>query len=90
MRVITTDENYHTVLHPGRVNDIEIIEMTAIVCKVPVKGMQSPLKVYIAFKTSASGGNTELRSKSARVKVEKRVNADLKVYMSTLYKEPNE
>jgi hypothetical protein len=67
MRVITTDENFHTILHPGRINDVEIIEQTAIVCKVPVKGMTSPLKFSIAFKTSSSGSATEVRSKSARV-----------------------
>jgi hypothetical protein len=26
MRVITTDENYHTVLYPNRNNEIEVIE----------------------------------------------------------------
>jgi len=44
MRVVTKDENYHTVLHPGRVNEVEVIEQTSIVCKVLVNGMASPLK----------------------------------------------
>jgi hypothetical protein len=26
MRVVTTDENFHTVLYPNRLNDIEVIE----------------------------------------------------------------
>ncbi len=50
MRVVTTDDNYHTLLAPNRMNDIEVIEQTPIVCKVPVKGMLSPLKFVIAFK----------------------------------------
>lgn len=33
-------------------NDIEVIEQTPIICKVPVKGMLSPLKFVITFKTS--------------------------------------
>lgn len=47
MRVVTTDENFHTVLYPNRINDIEVIEQTPIVCKVPVKGMLSPVKFVI-------------------------------------------
>jgi len=26
MRVVTTDDNYHTLLAPNRMNDIEVIE----------------------------------------------------------------
>jgi hypothetical protein len=44
MRVVTNDENYHTLLHPGRINEVEVIEQTPIVCKVFVRGMVSPLK----------------------------------------------
>ena len=83
MRVITTDENCHTLLLPGRVNDLEVIEQTAIVCKVPVKGMPSPLK--FAVKTSAPSG--ELRSKTVS-KAEKK--PDLKVYLSSHHKEPSD
>jgi len=56
MRVVATDENFHTVLYPGRVNDVEVIEQTPIVCKVPVKGMLSPVKFVITFKTSSGEG----------------------------------
>ena len=69
MRVVTTDENYHTLLHPNRINDIEVIEQTPIVCKVPVKGMLSPLKLSIIFKTSSNNGAVgvnDSRSKSLK------------------------
>jgi hypothetical protein len=26
MRVVATDENFHTMLYPNRVNDVEVIE----------------------------------------------------------------
>ena len=52
MRVVTTDDNFHTLLTPNRMNDIEVIEQTPIICKVPVKGMLSPVKFVITFKTS--------------------------------------
>ena len=79
MRVVTTDENYHTVLHPGRVNEVEVIEQTPIVCKVLVRGMVSPLKFQTQIKqtTNASGVRTKLV-------------ADMKVYMSLTHKEPGE
>lgn len=51
-RVIATDENYHTVLVPNRNNEIEVIELTYIVCKVLVKGMLSPVKFTINVKTA--------------------------------------
>jgi hypothetical protein len=96
MRVITTDENYHTVLHAGRINDIEVIEETPIVCKVGVKGMQSPVKFIIAFKISGSSA-VALGLNESRIKEGNRgkkgastVKADLKVYISSSYKEPNE
>lgn len=92
MRVITTDENYHTLLQPNRLNDVEVIEQTPIVCKVPVKGMLSPLKFNIVFKTSTGANSQDVRIKSgARKSIPGlKVVADLKVYASSSHKEPNE
>jgi len=90
MRVVATDENFHTVLYPNRVNDVEVIEQTPIVCKVPVKGMLSPLKFVVTFKTSGTdnpGGKTP-KGQSAGSTTQ--TKADLKVYLSTLHKEPGE
>ena len=50
MRVITSDD-YHTVLYPYRMNDIEVIEQTHILCKVNVKGQLSPARFTIIFKS---------------------------------------
>jgi hypothetical protein len=70
MRVITSDDNYHTVLHPHRTNEIEVIEQTPIVCKVNVKGMLSPVKFSVTFKTMGGGANgvSDSRTKSLKSK----------------------
>lgn len=58
MRVVTSDDNFHTILHANRANEVEVIEQTPIACKVNVKGMLSPVKFVVAFKTAGGEGKT--------------------------------
>lgn len=92
MRVVTTDDNFHTLLTPDRMNDIEVIEQTPIICKVPVKGMLSPLKLAITFKTSNLNESKPEKAmqKSLAGAAPVTLNADIKVYVSTTHKEPGE
>jgi len=90
MRVVATDENFHTVLYPGRVNDVEVIEQTPIVCKVPVKGMLSPVKFVITFKTSSGDNPGAKTPKSQQMTALALTKADLKVFLSITHKEPGE
>ena len=90
MRVVATDENFHTMLYPNRLNDIEVIEQTPIVCKVPVKGMLSPVKFVITFKTSGGDNQGAKTLKNNSNPINQQPNADLKVFLSTIHKEPGE
>ena len=70
MRVVTSDD-IHTVIHPFRPCDLEVIEQTLILAKVHVKGNMSPAKFSVVCKNQEN-------------------KVDLKVYMSTYFKEPDE
>lgn len=52
MRVITSDD-FHTILQVDRLNEIEVIEQTNILCKVGVKGSLGPIRFQISFKTES-------------------------------------
>jgi len=49
MRVINTQE-VHTVLLPGRANEVECLENTPILYKVEVKGLNAPCKFSLVLK----------------------------------------
>eukprot|EP00347_Sterkiella_histriomuscorum_P006128 403353959 len=88
MRVITSDDHYHTILNPYRNNEIEVIEQTYILCKVNVKGQMTPARFNVQFKHEMNSGIGASNQLSLNKRLQKQ--PDLKVFVSTHCKEPNE
>ncbi|CDW87752.1 UNKNOWN [Stylonychia lemnae] len=89
MRVITTDD-YHTILQPFRPNEIEVIEQTSILCKINVRGNMSPARFFITFKNEMTAMNQTISTGSIGINRRVQKLPDLKVYLSSYHKEPNE
>eukprot|EP00347_Sterkiella_histriomuscorum_P017647 403348540 len=91
LRIISTNNDSHINIFPMRQNHIEIIEATHIYCKINVKGYQLPARFSVMFKQD----QTSLRKQQTNVSLKsqkslKRQMPELKIWLSTHHKEPNE
>lgn len=75
MRVITSENAYHTSLQPYKQTEVEVIEQTLILCKVAVKGYSAPVRFAVSFRGEGGPGRRQ---------------SDLKVYLSMNNRDPDE